>query len=54
MVYSPTEVFRFYGGPIDDDNGPEGLLNAWPLDEVFIDYVLGNPDAGIINDPLST
>lgn len=50
VVYSPTEVFRFYGGPIDAEDGPEGLLNAWPLDEVYIDYVLGNPDAGIIND----
>jgi putative iron-regulated protein len=52
-AYSPTEVFRFYGGPIDAENGPEGLLNTWPLDEVYIDYVLGNPDAGIINDLLS-
>ena len=49
--YSPTEAFRFYGGPIDDDDGPEGLINAWPLDEAYIDYVEGNPDAGIINMP---
>lgn len=49
-IYSPTEVFRFYGGPIDADDGPEGLLNAWPLDEVYIDYVLGDADAGIINN----
>lgn len=50
MVYSPTEVFRFYGGPIDAEDGPEGLINAWPLDEVYIDYVLGDADAGIINN----
>ena len=32
--YSPTEAFRFYGGPIDnEEDGPEALLNAWPLDE---------------------
>lgn len=49
--YGQTEVFRFYGGPIDDENGPEGLLNAWPLDESYIDYVVGNPEAGIINNP---
>lgn len=49
-IYSPTEVFRFYAGPIDADDGPEGLLNAWPLDEVYIDYVLGDADAGIINN----
>ena len=49
--YSPTEAFRFYGGPIDnEENGPEGLINAWPMDEAYIDYVEGNPGAGIIND----
>ena len=50
--YGPTEVFRFYGGPIDNEaNGPEGLINAWPMDESYIDYVEGNPTAGIINMP---
>ena len=50
--YGPTEAFRFYDGPIDHpDNGPEGLINAWPLDEAYIDYVEGDPDAGIINNP---
>ena len=50
--YGPTEAFRFYGGPIDDEeNGVEGLLNAWPLDEAYIDYVEGSPEAGIINLP---
>lgn len=49
--YGQSEVYRFYGGPIDDEDGPEGLLNAWPLDEAYIDYVEGNPDAGIINNP---
>ena len=48
--YGQTEVYRFYGGPIDDANGPEGLLNAWPLDEAYVDYVEGAPDAGIINN----
>ena len=49
--YGQTEAYRFYGGPIDDANGPEGLLNAWPLDEAYVDYVEGAPEAGIINDP---
>jgi putative iron-regulated protein len=50
--YGPTEAFRFYGGPIDDEeDGVEGLLNAWPLDEAYIDYVEGAPDAGVINMP---
>lgn len=49
--YSKTEVFRFYGGPIDEPEvGPEGLINAWPLDEAYIDYVKGNAQTGIIND----
>ena len=50
--YGPTEAFRFYDGPIDNpDDGPEGLINAWPLDEAYIDYVEGDPAAGIINNP---
>ena len=50
--YGPTEAFRFYSGPIDnEEDGPEGLLNAWPMDESYVDYVAGNPTAGIINMP---
>jgi len=48
-VYSETEVFRF-GNPNVDEW--EGKVNAWPLDEGFIDYVsdqyvahIGNPHA---------
>lgn len=48
--YGQTEAFRFYGGPIDGENGPEGALNSWPLDESYIDYVEGNPNSGIINN----
>lgn len=49
--YLQTEVFRFYNGPIDDANGPEGFLNAWPMDESFIDYTKDNPKSGIIMNP---
>jgi putative iron-regulated protein len=50
--YGLTEAFRFYGGPIDnEESGPEGLINAWPLDEAYIDSVEGDPAAGIVNDP---
>ncbi len=54
--YGQTEAFRFSGGPIDDFNeeketeGPEARINAWPLNEAYIDYVQGNPKAGIIQD----
>ena len=50
--YGTTEAFRFANGPIDDANGPESMLNAWPLDEAYIDYVDGASSAGIINNPL--
>jgi putative iron-regulated protein len=49
--YGQTEAFRFYGGPIDDDRGPEGRINAWPLDEAYIDSVQGKPKSGLVNDP---
>ena len=48
--YGQTEAFRFYGGPIDDDKGPEGRLNAWPLDESYVDGVKGKPAAGLVNN----
>ena len=51
IPYGQTEAYRFYAGPIDGDDGPEGMLNAWPLDESYIDYVEGDPTAGIINNP---
>ena len=47
--YGQTEAFRFYGGPIDDEKGPEGRINAWPMDESYVDYVKGKPDAGLVN-----
>ena len=49
-AYGQTEAFRFYGGPIDDDDGPEGRINAWPMDESYVDYVKDAPSAGIVND----
>lgn len=56
--YGTTEAFRFANGPIDNDidfEAPEGLINAWPLDEAYIDYVndTNSPDygGGIINKP---
>jgi len=47
--YGQTEAFRFYGGPIDSDSGPEGRINAWPMDEAYVDYVDGKPGAGLVN-----
>src|SRR5262245_15696891 len=39
-AYGCTEVFRFYGGPIDSrKGGVETLINAWPIDEAYIDSV---------------
>ncbi len=55
--YLQTEAFRFYEGPIDfvdadtGEEGPEGRINAWPMNEAFIDYVKDKPDSGLINNP---
>jgi putative iron-regulated protein len=49
-AYGQTEAFRFYGGPIDDAKGPEGRINAWPMDEAYVDYVEGKPNAGLVNN----
>ncbi|MEM6885869.1 MAG: imelysin family protein [Verrucomicrobiota bacterium] len=39
IPYAQTEVFRFYGGPIDDH---ESLIMGWPVDT---DYIDSKPDA---------
>lgn len=52
--YGLTEVYRFRASPIDDTNydpsdgedGPEGDINAWPLGEGLIDYVVTGDDFG--------
>ncbi|MES2887514.1 MAG: imelysin family protein [Pseudomonadota bacterium] len=48
--YGQTEAFRFHGGPIDNATGPEGRLNAWPMDESHVDYVEGKATAGLVNN----
>jgi putative iron-regulated protein len=51
VPYRTTEAMRFYGGPIDDPaDEREPGINAWPMDEAYVDYVNGNATAGIIND----
>lgn len=51
IPYGQTEAYRFYSGPIDNEaTGPEGDLNAWPLNEAFIDYTIGATTGGIVND----
>jgi uncharacterized iron-regulated protein len=48
VSYGSTEVFGFYEGPIDfgkradGSQGPELLLNAWPLNESYIDAVIAD------------
>jgi len=52
--YGQTEVYRFRASPIDDsdydasngEDGPEGDINAWPLGEGLIDYVVTGTDFG--------
>jgi putative iron-regulated protein len=50
-IYGRTEVFRFGNGPIDSTRGgTETFINAWPVDEEYIEPA--DPDArrGIIRD----
>jgi putative iron-regulated protein len=55
IPYSYSEAFRFYSGPIDGVDGPEGQINAWPLDENHIDAVRDGynaaPGLNIIGNP---
>ncbi|MBL8268104.1 imelysin family protein [Steroidobacter sp.] len=56
IPYGYSEAFRFYGGPIDSEHGPEGQLNGWPLDENHIDAVAldkynAAPGLNIIGNP---
>jgi putative iron-regulated protein len=53
IPYGQTEAYRFYDGAIDGQDGLEGFINSWPLDESYIDYVNGDNTAGIINKPAS-
>jgi putative iron-regulated protein len=51
-VYGQTEVLRFYGGPIDDpQSGVEAYLNAWPVDESYLDGFPVQPEIGLVNQP---
>jgi putative iron-regulated protein len=48
--YLQSEAYRNYAGPIDDADGPEPLLNSWPLDENYIDAPPGSKDPGIVGN----
>ncbi len=54
--YGQTEAYREANGPIDNEDllGTEGQINAWPLDEGYIDYVAdgtgGTVQNGLIGD----
>jgi putative iron-regulated protein len=60
IPYRETEAYRFYSGPIDAPNADpskelEPRINAWPVDEAFIDSVYnttgdGFDHGGIVND----
>lgn len=51
VPYQQTEVFRFGNSIVDDW---EGKVNAWPLDEGLIDYVVGEPGAVSEDNPYYT
>ena len=49
-VYGRTEAFRFSETAIDELE-LEIFINAWPVDESYIDYTRADPNSGIINHP---
>ena len=52
-TWEMTEAFHFYDGPVDvadSEPGPIERMDGWPIDPAAIDYVDGNPTAGIVND----
>jgi putative iron-regulated protein len=51
VIYGRTEVFRFGNGPIDTTRGgTETLINAWPVDEEYIEPADPAAKTGIIRD----
>ncbi|NJB83704.1 imelysin family protein [Wenyingzhuangia aestuarii] len=52
--YGQTEAFREANGPIDNDDllATEGQMNAWPLDEGYIDYVFDSNTHDNVNNGL--
>ncbi|MCB4799955.1 imelysin family protein [Neotamlana laminarinivorans] len=52
--YGQTEAFREANGPIDNEDllGTEGRINAWPLDEGYIDYVYDSTTHTLVNNGL--
>jgi putative iron-regulated protein len=48
--YQQSEVFRFYGGPIDR---VELFINTWPIDENYVEGGVGQERLGIVRDTKS-
>ncbi len=49
--YLQTEVYRFYGGPIDGGDAPPlDAIAGWPAEPTVIDYTTSSPDGGLVND----
>jgi putative iron-regulated protein len=44
VPYVRTEAYRFSNGPIDSGDNVEGFINAWPLDEAYVDVLIAAPD----------
>ena len=42
-AYMATEPYRFYGGPIDGAGDALARLDPWPIDETYVDRLIGDP-----------
>ena len=50
-IYGRTEAFRFGNGPIDTTRGgTETFINAWPVDESYIEPEADSATTGIVRD----
>ncbi len=53
-TYGQSEAFRFSGGPVEradrNSGSPEGRLNAWPVDDSYLDAAGPESAHGLIHD----
>jgi putative iron-regulated protein len=49
-AYMATEGLRFYGGP--DDGAAHGRIDSWPIDEAFLEGMIGDPKIAITRQTL--
>ncbi len=52
VAYMETEPLRFYGGPIDGPGDAIAHIDPWPIDERFVEGLVGDPRIAITRQTL--